>query len=92
MTVDEQHMMTMVEQIHAMLRGLAERPQAREWYTTEQFAHLIGRAEFTVREMCRHGRLNARKMLSGRGGSFQWSISHDEFVRYQKEGLLPRQN
>jgi len=86
MTIDEHF-----AEMKALLAVLAERPQIRDWYTTEQFAHLIGRAEFTVREMCRHGRIRAEKMLSGRGAYPQWAISHAEFLRYQKEGLLPRQ-
>ena len=86
MTIDER-----LEKMEALLAVLAERPQIRDWYTTAQFASLIRRAEFTVRELCRHGSIRAEKMLSGRGGSFQWTISHDEFLRYQKEGLLPRQ-
>ena len=71
MTIDEHF-----QKMEALLAVLAERPQIRDWYTTEQFAHLIGRAEFTVREMCRHGRIRAEKMLSGRGAYPQWAISH----------------
>ena len=61
----------------------------RDYYDTAQFAALVGRSEFTVREWCRHGRLKAEKRLSGRGAIPSWSISHSEFQRYQREGLLP---
>ena len=85
MTLEER-----LERIETLLGVLVERQQVREWYTTEQFARIVGRAEFTVREMCRHGRVQARKALSGRGSHAQWVISHDELLRYQREGLLPR--
>jgi hypothetical protein len=77
-----------LEAIEQTLRLLVEGQAVREWYTTEQFAKQVGKAEFTVREWCRHGRLHAQKRLSGRGASFSWVISHEELLRYQREGLL----
>jgi hypothetical protein len=59
-----------------------------EWYSTDEFARLVAKAEFTVREWCRHGRIKAQKRLSGRGNSPAWVISHEELLRYQREGLL----
>jgi hypothetical protein len=61
----------------------------KDWYSTEEFARLAGKAEFTVREWCRHGRVRAQKRLSGRGASSAWVVSHAELLRYQREGLLP---
>lgn len=29
---------------------------SKEWYTTAEFAQIVGKAEFTVREWCRLGR------------------------------------
>jgi hypothetical protein len=84
MTVEER-----LEKIEAMLAVLVERQTVREWYTTEQVAQLVGKAEFTVREWCRHGRLKAGKRMSGRGAYPQWVICHSELLRYQREGLLP---
>ncbi|HWB08663.1 MAG TPA: hypothetical protein VG826_05545 [Pirellulales bacterium] len=72
-----------------MLEALVERETARRWYTTGQFAKTVGLAEFTVREYCRLGRLNARKRRSGRGPHAAWAISHHELRRYQEHGLLP---
>lgn len=72
-----------------MLAVLVERQTVREWYTTEEFARLVGKAEFTVREYCRFGRLRAEKRQSGRGAYPQWVLSHAELKRYQREGLLP---
>jgi hypothetical protein len=63
----------------------------KEWYTTSQFAALKGveKAEYTVREWCRWGRINAVKAQTGRGIDSEWRISHGEYVRYLNEGLLP---
>jgi hypothetical protein len=77
-----------LDKIEAMLVVLVERQTVRDWYTTEQFAQLVGKAEFTVREWCRHGRVRAEKRNSGRGAFPAWVISHAELLRYQREGLL----
>jgi hypothetical protein len=58
-------------------------------YSTEQFAHLVGKAEYTVREWCRLGRIKAEKRPCGRGYSLEWSIPHAELERYRSYGLLP---
>lgn len=68
---------------------ILDQKTVREWYTTEEFAERVGKAEFTVREWCRHGRIRAEKRKSGRGSFCSWAISHGEYLRYQREGLLP---
>ena len=78
-----------LERIEATLARLAERQTAKEWYGTEEIARILGRAEFTVREWCRLGRIRAEKRRSGRGAFPAWVVSHDELLRYQREGLLP---
>ena len=50
MTVEER-----LEKIESMLTVLVERQQVREWYTTQEFAQAVGKAEFTIREYCRLG-------------------------------------
>jgi hypothetical protein len=84
MSIDER-----LERIEAMLAVLVGRQQVREWYSVEEFARIVGRAEFTVREWCRHGRIHAQKKESGRGAYAAWAISHAELLRFQREGLLP---
>lgn len=79
-----------LERMEGMLKALLEREQVKEWYTTEEFARLVGKAEFTIREHCRLGRLSAKKSNSGRGPSQAWVISHAEYLRFQREGLLSR--
>ncbi len=61
----------------------------RDWYSTNEVAEILGKAEFTVREWCRLGRIRAEKRRSGRGAYPSWVISHEELLRIQKEGLLP---
>lgn len=80
-----------LRQIKAMLLALIERQSIKAFYTTDEVARLIGKAEFTVREWCRLGRIHAQKRRSGRGAYAAWVISHDEVLRYQREGLLPLQ-
>jgi hypothetical protein len=86
MTVEER-----LQRIEAVLAVLAERGQMKDFYEIGEFACLVGRKSFTVREWARHGRIRAEKKLSGRGAHFQWVVSHDELQRYEREGLRPRQ-
>jgi hypothetical protein len=78
-----------LEKIESMLVVLVERQQVREYYSVEEFARIVGRAEFTCREWCRHRRILALKKDSGRGAYASWVISHTELLRFQREGLLP---
>jgi hypothetical protein len=78
-----------LDRIERLVRALVERQQIRDWYSTDEFAALVGKAEFTVREWCRHGRVRAEKRISGRGAHPAWVLPHAELLRYQREGLLP---
>ena len=91
-TIESQQVRTtdkQLRQIQETLDRLVARETVREFYSTDEFANLVGRAEFTVREWCRAGRIQAEKRSSGRGSSLAWAISHDEFLRFQRDGLLP---
>jgi len=78
--------------IETMIAVLVDRETIREWYSTSEFARLVGKAEFTCREWCRLRRVHAEKRNSGRGPHPAWVISHQELLRYQREGLLSRSN
>jgi hypothetical protein len=78
-----------LSRIEQMLVVLVERETVRDWYTTDEAARHLGKAEFTVREWCRLGRIRAEKRKSGRGAFAAWVVSRDELLRYQREGLLP---
>jgi transposase len=78
-------------EIKGMLACLIQREQVKQCYSTAEVAAVLGRAEYTVREWCRQGRVVARKKSSGRGRSGEWLISHEELMRLRNEGLLPLQ-
>jgi hypothetical protein len=79
-----------LEKIESLLAVLVERQMIRDWYTIEEFARLVGKAEFTCREWARLGRIHAEKRQSGRGAHAAWVVSHAEVLRYQRDGLLPQ--
>lgn len=81
---------TRLDRIEAMLAALVERQTVKDFYEIDEFARLVGKRPFTVREWARLGRIKATKRRSGRGPHCTWAISHGELLRYQRHGLLPR--
>jgi hypothetical protein len=61
----------------------------KDYYTSAEVAEITGKAEYTVREYCRLGRVRGEKLACGRGRHQAWVISHEELTRYRNEGLLP---
>lgn len=78
-----------LSRIEEALQMLLQQRVEQSYYSTADAAKLLGKAEFTVREWCRHGRVRAEKRSCGRGSSREWMISHNELQRIQAEGLLP---
>ena len=78
-----------LERIETLLEQLISQRTVKDWYTIAEVAQMLGRAEFTVREWCRLGRVSASKRACGRGHAKEWIISHEELTRIQNEGLLP---
>src|SRR4051812_22452725 len=76
-----------IEQAVTALAGCRPR---QDWYTVAEFAAAVKRARFTVRQWCLRGRIRARKRPCGRGATREWSIAHEELLRFQKDGLLPQ--
>jgi transposase len=89
MTPAADEVLARLEKIEALLASLVEQRTVKEWYSTSEVAAILGRAEFTVREWCRLGRVRAEKKKSGRGPASEWIISHGELTRIRNEGLLP---
>ena len=69
-----------LDRIEVALAALLERETSKEWYSTDEIARTVDKAEFTVREWCRLGRLKAEKRASGRGKFCAWVVSHEELV------------
>ena len=86
--VDWPVLLAKLNKIEEALAELRSQQIIRDWYSTDEVAKLLGKAEFTVREWCRLGRVRAEKRGSGRGAFKAWVISHAELQRLQKEGLL----
>ena len=83
---------TRLARIEQTLDLLVQQRTIKDWYSTAEVAQLLGKAEFTVREWCRLGRIAAKKKNCGRGVAGEWIISHEELTRVRNEGLLPEPN
>ena len=77
------------DEIQTSLALLVSQRAVKDWYDTAEASELLRKAEFTVREWCREGRVHAEKKGSGRGKHQAWVISHQELQRIEREGLLP---
>jgi hypothetical protein len=53
----------------------------KDYYTTAEVGAILGKAEFTVREWRRNGRVNGQKQASGRGEHQAWVILNAELQR-----------
>ena len=89
MTTSNDELLSRLTKIETLLASLVEQRTIKEWYSTAEVATLLGKAEFTVREWCRLGRVHAEKKKSGRGVAGEWIVSHAELTRIRNEGLLP---
>jgi hypothetical protein len=78
-----------LDRIESALSTLVAMRTIKDFYSTDDVATILGKAEFTVREWCRRRRIRAEKRNSGRGKYHSWVISHEELQRIQREGLLP---
>jgi hypothetical protein len=79
--------LTTIEQ--SVAKQEAEPIISREYYSVPEFAGLVERGEYTVREWCRMERIHAEKCESGRGEAKSWKIPAAELQRYRDHGLLP---
>ncbi len=78
-----------MDRIEQLLQSFVEQQTIKDYYTTGEVAQILGKAEFTVREWCRLGRVYAEKRPCGRGRAKEWIVSHQELTRIRNEGLLP---
>ena len=89
MMTSNDELLSRLTKIETLLASLVEQRTLKEWYSTAEVATILGKAEFTVREWCRLGRVHAQKKKSGRGIASEWIVSHAELTRIRNEGLLP---
>lgn len=89
MTNSNEELLVRLTKIETLLASLIEQRTVKDWYSTAEVASLLGKAEFTVREWCRLGRVRAEKKKSGRGAAGEWIVSHTELTRIRNEGLVP---
>lgn len=82
-------METRLMQVEAKLDELLSLHLMKDYYSTAEVAKHLNKAEFTVREWCRLGRVFAEKRACGRGQSQEWIISKTELERIRSHGLLP---
>lgn len=87
--VDLQSVNAALGRIEEQLAEMRSKQTIKDFYSTDEVARRLGKADFTCREWCRLGRVNATKRFSGRGKHPSWVISHAELLRIEKEGLLP---
>jgi hypothetical protein len=76
--------------IERLLAEILGEKKQKSHYSTQEVAEKLGKAEFTVREWCRLGRVRATKRATGRGCNLEWMISHEEVERISAHGLLPQ--
>jgi excisionase family DNA binding protein len=77
-----------LDRIEFAIAALVEQKAAKEWYTTAEVAVIVGKSDYTVREWCRKGQVDAEKAANGRG----WLIGHEELTRVRNgERPLPEQ-
>ena len=80
-----------LSRIEDALQSLVRERTEKEWYSTSEVAAVLRKADYTVREWCRLGRVRATKKPYARGAHTEWLIGHDELTRIRNEGLLPQQ-
>jgi hypothetical protein len=84
-----QEILERLKRIENALATLVQSRTVKDFYSTDEVAAILGKAEFTVREWCRLNRVYAEKRQTGRGRAKEWMISHQELTRIRNEGLLP---
>lgn len=88
-TIGAATLLAALGRIEEQLVTLTRKQTVKAYYGTDEVARLLGKAEFTVREWCRLGRIHAAKKFSGRGKHPSWVVAHAELLRIEREGLLP---
>ena len=78
--LNEHLLLERLNRIEESLQILLQQRVVQASYSTAAAARVLGKADFTVREWCRHHRIHAEKRPCGRGNSQEWMISHEELT------------
>jgi hypothetical protein len=73
MNIDETELTQRLERIESAILLLVREKTVKDFYSTNEVASMLGKAEYTVREWCRLGRIRATKMAYARG-AHPWAI------------------
>ena len=87
--MSDETLLICLQRIENKLDSLVRQQEIKDFYSTNDLARIMDRAEFTVRQWCRLGRIKAEKRACGRGLTKEWMVSHQELTRLRSEGLLP---
>ena len=77
-----------LERLTLLVETLSRQQTVKPWYSVGEFAALVNKSNFTVRQWCNLGRINACKSQGRCGPEHEWVISHEELLRYQRHRLL----
>ena len=87
--MSDETLLICLQRIENKLDSLVRQQEIKDFYSTNDLARIMDRAEFTVRQWRRLGRIKAEKRACGRGLTKEWMVSHQELTRLRSEGLLP---
>lgn len=85
----EQRLVAIEQTLTEIREMLLNQRRKKDWYSVSEVASILGKADWTVREWCRLGRVYASKRDCGRGNAKEWIVSDEELRRIENEGLLP---
>lgn len=77
------------ERLEMLLKQQQHQQPPREWYSVAEYAEIMERSQYTVRQWCLEKRIDASKTDCGRGGKTEWRIRASEVQRVRDLGLLP---
>ncbi len=78
-----------LDRLTSLVESLAKQQTIKPWYSVSEFAALVHKSTYTVRQWCNLGRINAIKSQGRCGPEHEWVISHEELLRLQQHRLLP---
>ena len=85
-----QEILERLERIEAALTSLIQLRTVKDFYSTDEVASILGKAEFTVREWARRGRINADKRKAAVASSSRGPFRTLSFKGYSGKVYCPK--